>query len=320
LRQALRVAFALAALLLLILATMRQWDDFVAAVAELDATAVTVSFAAVLAALVLNMLAWREAMAAVDIHVSLAASARVFYLSQLGKYVPGSVWPVVAQMELTRDTGVSRVRGATGAIVAMVVGVATSSAVASTLLVLPHAEIRSRYWWVVAVVPVVGAALHPAVLRRLLAPLFRVTRRSPQLPTLNGAALLRATAWSAGMWLALGAHAYVLTERLASPRTAPFLIVTGAMAFAWVVGFLVVLAPAGLGVREGALTLALATVVPTSGALALAVVSRVLMTLGDAAAAGVVILLHRYSHHRSQRRSSTALPEPPLSEGRSSED
>ncbi len=34
-----------------------------------------------------------------------AGSLRVFFLGQLGKYVPGSVWPAVAQMELGRDYG-----------------------------------------------------------------------------------------------------------------------------------------------------------------------------------------------------------------------
>ena len=35
----------------------------------------------------------------------LAVARRVFLLAQLGKYLPGSVWPVLAQTELGRDLG-----------------------------------------------------------------------------------------------------------------------------------------------------------------------------------------------------------------------
>ncbi len=56
---------------------------------------------------------------------------------------------------------------------------------------------------------------------------------------------------------------------------------TGAFALAWVLGFVVVAAPAGLGARELALGVAAAPVVGVTGAAALAVLLRVVHTLGD---------------------------------------
>lgn len=318
LRRVLRVGFALVAVVLLAVALVRQWDEFVEAVSRLDVGSVTVSFFAVLVALVLNMLSWREAMAAVGVRTPLVTAARVFYLSQLGKYVPGSVWPVVAQMELTRDRGVSRLRGATGAVVSMAVGVVTSASVATLLLVLPDAEVRARYWWVAVVIPVMVAALHPAVLRWALGLLLRVTRRSTPVPSMSGAALTRSAAWSAAMWLALGGHAWLIADRLAGPDGAPYLTVTGAITLAWVVGFLFVVAPAGLGVREGALVLAMAPVLAPVDALAVALVSRVLMTMGDALAAGGAVLAHRRAAPvgtLATGAGAEASPVPPTSPG-----
>ena len=57
----------------------------------------------------------------------------------------------------------------------------------------------------------------------------------------------------------------------------------GAYALAWTAGLLVVVAPAGAGVREVALVAALAPVLDRGAGLAVAVLSRVLMTGGDLA-------------------------------------
>jgi uncharacterized membrane protein YbhN (UPF0104 family) len=65
------------------------------------------------------------------------------------------------------------------------------------------------------------------------------------------------------------------------------LLATGAYALAWTAGLLFVVAPAGAGVRELALVAALAPVLASPAALAVAVLSRVLMTLGDLVWAGV---------------------------------
>ncbi len=69
------------------------------------------------------------------------------------------------------------------------------------------------------------------------------------------------------------------------------MLATGAFALAWCVGFLVVFAPAGAGVRDVLLLVAmLSPMIGVGSATALALVSRVLLTAGDlitaAAAAG----------------------------------
>jgi len=83
------------------------------------------------------------------------------------------------------------------------------------------------------------------------------------------------------MWLLLGLQAWLLLVQLAPGVGYP--LAAGAFAFAWLVGFLVIIAPGGLGAREAALVLALSSLVGASAALSLALVSRILMTLADAA-------------------------------------
>lgn len=194
-RRWIRVAFAAVAVALLVWAVVDQRDAFVEAVVTLSPALLLQALLAVLVGLVANMLSWRASMTAVGVALPLAPAVRVFFLSQLGKYVPGSVWPFVAQMELTRDRGVSRLRGATGAVVAMIVGVITSGMIAIALLVIPDAAIRARYWWLLVAVPA-AAFIHPKVMSFALRLALRLLHRPGPAPELSGGALVQAAAWS----------------------------------------------------------------------------------------------------------------------------
>jgi uncharacterized membrane protein YbhN (UPF0104 family) len=293
LRRLARAAFVTAALTLLLVAVFRDRRGFEDALSSLDLASLTVASGAVIGGAVLNMLAWRASMAAVGVAVPLVSAARVFYVSQLGKYIPGSVWPVVAQLELTRDTGVSRLRGVVGVLLAMVVALVTSTVIACCLLVLPVAAVRAEYWWLLTVLPLAAAALHPAVLRVLLATALRLTRRTARVPALHGRQILSSVLWSTAMWAILGLHAWLLASQVsAGGITLPAAI--GAFALAWAAGFVAVVVPAGLGVREAALVLVFSSAMSPANALAVALVSRVLMTVADAVAAGVAAGVHAW--------------------------
>ena len=57
----------------------------------------------------------------------------------------------------------------------------------------------------------------------------------------------------AAMWLLLGVHAWILLRQIVPGSSISWPLATGVFALAWLVGFLVVLAPAGAGVREVAI-------------------------------------------------------------------
>ena len=65
------------------------------------------------------MLAWRALLADLGSPLPLPAAIRVMFVGQLGKYVPGAVWAVAAQVELARDYDVPRRRSATASLVGM---------------------------------------------------------------------------------------------------------------------------------------------------------------------------------------------------------
>jgi len=80
-----------------------QWGAVRPLLGQLSVPSLGAALAAVLGGIVATFLCWREVLADLGRRLPLAAGARVFFLGQLGKYLPGSLWPVMAQMELGRD-------------------------------------------------------------------------------------------------------------------------------------------------------------------------------------------------------------------------
>lgn len=270
----------------------REWTGFVAGLRRLDALSVAGSVVAILLGLALAMLSWRAVLTGLGSRLPVLAAARVYFLGQLGKYVPGSVWPIVAQAELSKDYGVPRARAGLASLTQMLIGLVVGVCVAGVALATSSPAAFGDYWWL-ALVAVAGVVvLLPPVFNRLVALALRLTRRAPA-GAVTGRAIVASAAWCLGMWLAFGAHLWLLARAIGAPPEGLFLLATGGYALAWVVGFVIVFLPAGAGAREAALILALAPALPREDALVLAVVSRFLMLIGDGVSAGAAILAEK---------------------------
>ncbi|MCW2681761.1 MAG: hypothetical protein JWM62_3162 [Frankiales bacterium] len=280
--RAVRAGFLLLALVLLALALREQGDEALAAARDVGWTAAAGSLAAVLVGLLASAMVWRALLADLGTPLAARPALHVFFLGQLGKYVPGQVFAIAAQMELGRSQGAPRSRVGTASLLFMGVLVAAGLLTAAVALPLTSPDALRDHAWVLLLLPVVLVALHPPVLTRLVALMLRVLRRDPLERALSRRGVAAALGWALAMWVAYGVHLWLLVRPQDTQGRADLLLLSlGAYALAWTAGFLFVVAPAGAGVRELALIAALAPVLDQAAALAVAVLSRVLMTLGD---------------------------------------
>ncbi|MFD6139807.1 lysylphosphatidylglycerol synthase domain-containing protein [Promicromonospora sp. NPDC060271] len=238
-----------------------------------------------------TLLAWRVVLADLGSPLSLRSAVAVFGVSQLGKYVPGGVWNVVAAAEVGAGHGVPRSRSAASMLVAVAVSVASGAAVGAVALPFVSAGALGAWSWVVWAAPAVVLVLAPPVLNRLIGTAVRLTgRAAPERPMTWGG-LARAAAWSVAGWLVAGLQLWVLCTGLGLPLTVrTFALAAGGWALAWTAGFLFVVAPAGAGVRELVLAAVLAGALPAPAAALAVLVSRVVLTLVDLAFAGAGLL------------------------------
>lgn len=274
-------------------ALARGGTDLGSRVSELSPVALVLALLAVLCGLSASLLAWRAVLADLGSPLPVPAAGRIFFLGQLGKYVPGSVWPLIAQMELARAHHVPRSRSGVVGLLTVAVSLLAGLVIAACTLPFMSADALQRYWWAFLAVPVVGVALLPPVFNGLLDRALRLLRRGGLARPLSARGVAAALAWSTLAWLAFGVQVWLLGRSLGADEASALPLAVGGFALAWVLGFLFVVAPAGAGVREVALVVTLAPVLGRDDAVLVALASRVLMTLGDLLLAAAAVVLSR---------------------------
>lgn len=220
-------------------------------------------------------LGWQRVLAVLGAPVGAFDAVVWYFVGEIGKYLPGTLWPVLGRSELARRGGVPR-------------AVAYQSVVLSLLLLyLACAVVGGALVGLAAlVVLVLGVvALHPAVAGRGLALARRVTRRDLDVvvPSLGTSARLAALYVPA--WLLVGTATWAVARAL-DPGAA-WTSVAPAAAASWLVGFLAVPVPGGVGVREAAFVAFAGDLAP-GVAPATAVVARLVFVAVDAAGAALL--------------------------------
>jgi len=300
-----RVARPLVALLLLAgvgWAVVRQWDAVRATLTAMELSYLLLALVVAMAGMACNVLAFNAVLGALGTRVPAAEAARCYLVGQLGKYLPGSVWAFVLQMELAKKAGVPRVNGFTATVVTL--GMSTVGALVIGAVELP----RLLGAGAVATVPMLAlAALAvfctlPSVLTRLVNLLLRLLRRRPMPNALGWGDVGRALCWTTLGWALFGSHLWLLTTSAATPGSVGWVQCVSALALAVTAGSLALIAPSGIGVREAIIVAALAPFVSAGVALGLAVASRATFVVADLVAAGLAALLGAVA----QRRTATA--------------
>ncbi len=244
-------------------------------------------------AMALIGLAWLWIMSTSDVRPDRRRGMSWFFVGQLGKYVPGGIWPIVGQAELAHRGTVPRRAAYTSTAWSMIGTFVGAGAVAAVTGLTLHGAAP----WVAALIGVglvimMIAVTLPASRRTVARLLQRVTRRTLGIPEAGwcGQLLLR----HVPVWVCfagMNVFAVVALGVDLEPRTVVQLI--AATCLSWMAGFVIIGLPGGLGVRETVFIALMTAPLGETVAISTAVVSRVVSVVVDLSAAGIATLIAR---------------------------
>lgn len=217
--------------------------------------ALAASGAIVLATYALLIETWRVLLRGWEHEIPFIDAARIWTISNLGKYLPGKVWSITALVVMTRRYGVSAAEGAATSVlltlVNTIVGFIVAIVAGAALLDLPPAAVT-----IVAVLGVIVLAM-PSALPKIGMLAGRVLGRSIVLRPLPHRVLLIASLLTAVAWTTYGIafRLFVLGVLGAAPGALSDYMAV--FAGSYLLGFIAIFSPAGVGVREGAMSVAL---------------------------------------------------------------
>jgi uncharacterized membrane protein YbhN (UPF0104 family) len=256
------------------------WDDLPSigdAMARIAWWRVVAAAALVIVGLLTTAEVWRLCLAALGSTVSAGAIRRIFFPAQIGKYLPGAVWPFLAQMRLARQYGIPGPRALMAGAMFMAIHMITAVLV-SALLLVSQPTLVDRLGWTAVLAPVALILIHPRVVSAIAR---KVDRSGEALPELHWPDVLRPMLWMAPAWVCYGAACWILADAFSAPTGRLAAVGTGAFALSWLIGVVIVIAPAGVGAREAVIGVMLAPLIGTGAAASVGILLRVCHTVAD---------------------------------------
>ena len=225
-----------------------------------------------------GFLSWRRVLADLGHRLNVREAAAFYGISQLGKYIPGGVWNIAAAATMAHRYRVTGTHAAAATTISIIVAATSALSAGIVGFLVAPAPLFSEWGWVMwCGVPFV-ALLAPPVMNRAIALVGRIVGRSPEaLVSVRGLGI--STLWALAQWIPAGVSVAALAIGLGAPATPTTVLqCIGGYALAWVAGLVVVVAPAGIGVREAVLALAFTSILSTAEAATVVLLSRVVLT------------------------------------------
>lgn len=223
---------------------------------------------------------WWQLVREMHEHVPYWPAFRVFMISEVARYVPGKIWQYVSRIYLAQRYHIPPALTLTSALVEllMIMVAAGVLTLANASRILPALEEQYRPLFLLALLAAL-ALVHPKSLKlwsRVLAKFLRqewvpFDVRYSHLVTILAASLLT--------WVLSGFGFALFVQALTHGTDGHTAQLGTIYAASWLIGLLAIIVPAGVGVREGTMTLLLAVIMPHSTAAVIAIASRLWITL-----------------------------------------
>lgn len=212
-------------------------------------------------------------------------AVRLFMIANLGRYIPGKVWQIAGLAALAKGRGVPAVTATGAAILGQGIALVAASAIGVLALLTSPAPF-DRFGLGVAAVIAAGTlvAAIPGVFTGLAGAWFKIAKtEAPEgLGAVHGLRWLWLYALNWGMY---ALSFWILT--LSFGLEGALVPVASAFAAAYVIGYAMVFAPAGLGPREGFLIAFLTPHFGIAPSSVIAIVARIWTTAVEVVPAGV---------------------------------
>lgn len=242
-----------------------------------SACIVAVSYAVLIAT-------WRAMVNAWGSSLGAGQAARIWFVSNLGRYVPGKVWQIGAMGVMASEAGVPPAAAVGSSLVIALVNILVGFGVVAATGAESFGAIGAdpRALWIpLGVLALITASL-PWTLTSLVRFTGQLTGKPVEAPSLPAAAVWMAAAGCTAAWVLYGlAFQHFAIGVLGSAAAGDAGAYVAVFTLSYLIGFLTLVAPGGIGVREVAMGAMLTAAGLTTGpeATILVVASRLWLTV-----------------------------------------
>jgi hypothetical protein len=277
-----------------------NWDEVRAHHWQINWWLLSLSVALHLLAFALFAHAWCLLMRGFGYRVPLKHGFKIAYIANLGRYIPGRIWPIFGMVYVAKQMKISEQAAVASWGMALLFGMPPSFVVGfATILLYPQMLAGSLSSYVGLGMYVVAAATFLVSLILLFAPNLSLGLANFCLKLLKrppiqfNIALRDAVGVYLGYmvgWIVYGLAFWIFLHAVIENPGVPLLVGIGSFIIAYQIGYLAIFTPGGLGARE---LVMIGLLTPYLGPLAagIAVAARIWNTISDIIASAIALRL-----------------------------
>lgn len=228
----------------------RNWTEFVGISQSIPMLNIGMAFCCILIPKMLLALNFQQAVRMSGQPIDFSSSNRVYQVSQMGKYIPGSIWQFVGKAAMLKEMGIPGKRIAVSILLETGFVVGASALFGFWVLIrilLDYLSPAHVFLLLIGIILLaVGVCIYfSQTIKQLCSLLIR-----------NQTQLLAVLANQFAIWSLFGLSIVFLQgASFAAIDPMDWLMLTGIFSFSYFVSFLVPFAPAGIGIREALIIL-----------------------------------------------------------------
>ena len=223
---------------------------------------------------------WRSLLQKLSSKLPFKKAFKIWFYSNLGKYVPGKIWSVMGMVYMCEKEGIPKAATLSSAILNQLLNIIGGLILVLILSGTKFLRGMSKLYYLPLILVFV-ISLYPRVMEKILNWGLKKLKKEPVKVNLSFKENLFFTLLFMLAWGVYGVafNIFILSLTDSSFNLWPFL--TSIFAFSYILGFLSIFVPGGLGVREGILVYYLSSYFPLPVAVLIALLSRLWMTAAE---------------------------------------
>ncbi len=241
-----------------------------------------------------------------NIHVPIRSALAIVFLPQASKYIPGKIWFLFGTVYMAKKLNIDSQAALTVLIILQLVHLVGAFSFGALIILLTGATILPA--WVFAVFAVLCIVImFPGVIHKIIGWGIRFGKKDTKvdikIPVLKPGYIIIPLLLNICLWFLIGAGTLIAASSfIPDVKIGHLFTMSGTFSIAYAVGYISMITPAGLGVREGVFAAMLSPLYGETTASVIAIGARIWLTIAEFLQ--VVIAVALFGFRRLQKLSA----------------
>lgn len=214
--------------------------------------------------------------------VPLLQALRIRTISDFARFLPGKFWFVMFRIHLCKKYNLSSATIAVSALMEEFLNIfSTLLLFVCIFFIFRHETLTSYAFYLLLFLPIPFVLMHPRIFQWFIKIAAKIFKKDYVHSTIEYTYLFSLLCVFFLAWVILGFGFYLMSYAVYPIGFELFLPLAGVFAISWAAGFLVIVLPGGLGLREAVLGYLLSFFLPVPIAILLSLLSRIWLISGE---------------------------------------